>query len=114
MAAGVKPRVKMPERAAAGAVITIRTLISHRMESGQRRDAEGRLVPRSIIHRFRVVFVGADGGVQPVIDIDMGPGISTNPYFEFDTPLPGTGRFSFTWYDDDGAVYALDRDVQAE
>jgi len=51
MASGVKPRVKVPKKAAAGDVITIKTLISHKMESGQRKDKEGNVIPRSIINR---------------------------------------------------------------
>ena len=40
MAKGVKPRVKVPKSAAAGDVITIKTLISHKMESGVRKDGD--------------------------------------------------------------------------
>ena len=49
MASGVKPRVKVPKTAAAGEAITIKTLISHKMESGQRKDGDGNVIPRSII-----------------------------------------------------------------
>ncbi len=52
MAKGVKPRVKVPRKASAGDVITIKSLISHKMESGQRKDGDGNLIPRSIINRF--------------------------------------------------------------
>ena len=85
MASGVKPRVKVPKSAAAGEVITIKTLISHPMESGQRKDGDGNIIPRSIINRFTCEFNG-----QSVIDVTMEPAISTNPYFEFDAHSPGT------------------------
>lgn len=100
MASGVKPRVKVPKTASAGEVITIKTLISHPMESGQRKDADGNVIPRSIINRFVAEFNG-----ETVIDITMEPAISTNPYFEFDATVPATGEFTFTWYDDDGDIY---------
>ena len=45
MASGVKPRVKVPKSAAAGEAITIKTLISHKMESGQRKDNDGNIIP---------------------------------------------------------------------
>ena len=35
-----KPRVKVPKKAEAGEIITIKTLISHKMESGQRKKQE--------------------------------------------------------------------------
>lgn len=100
MAKGVKPRVKVPKSASAGDTITIKTLISHKMESGQRKDKEGNPIPRSIINRFTCEFNG-----QIVIDVKLEPAISTNPYFEFEAKVPEAGEFKFTWYDDDGSVY---------
>lgn len=100
MAKGVKPRVKVPKSAAAGEAITIKTLISHKMESGQRKDDDGNTIPRSIINRFT-----CDFNSQNVIDVKMEPAISTNPYFEFEALVPEAGEFTFTWYDDDGSVY---------
>jgi sulfur-oxidizing protein SoxZ len=100
MADGVKPRVKAPKKAAAGEVVTIKCLISHSMESGQRKDKDGNKIPRSIINRFTCEFNG-----KMVIDVAMEPAISTNPYFQFDATVPEAGEFKFTWYDDDGSVY---------
>ena len=56
MADGVKPRVRVPKTAAIGEEITIKTLISHKMESGQRKDGDGNVIPRSIINRFTADF----------------------------------------------------------
>ncbi|MEP2532568.1 thiosulfate oxidation carrier complex protein SoxZ [Shimia sp.] len=106
MASGVKPRVKVPKTAAAGDEITIKTLISHKMESGQRKDGDGNLIPRSIINRFVVDFNG-----QNVIDVTLEPAISTNPYFQFDATVPESGEFTFTWYDDDGDVYETTKKI---
>ncbi|MFU8776170.1 MAG: thiosulfate oxidation carrier complex protein SoxZ [Roseovarius sp.] len=100
MAKDVTPRVKVPKSAAAGEAISIKTLISHPMESGQRKDKEGNIIPRSIINRFTCEFNG-----QNVIDVTMEPAISTNPYIEFAAIVPEAGEFKFTWYDDDGSVY---------
>lgn len=104
MAENVKPRVRVPKTATKDEVITIKTLISHPMESGQRKDKDGNLIPRSIINRFTAEFNG-----QMVLDTTLEPAISTNPYLEFDAKVPETGEFKFTWYDDDGSVY---EDVQ--
>lgn len=106
MASGVKPRVKVPKTAAAGDAVTIKTLISHKMESGQRKDKEGNLIPRSIINRFTVEFNG-----QSVLDVTLEPAISTNPYFQFDATVPEAGEFAFTWYDDDGSVYDTTKSI---
>lgn len=106
MATGVKPRVKVPSSASAGEVIVIKTLISHPMESGQRKDSSGNPIPRSIINRFVCEFGG-----EVVIDVTMEPAISTNPYFEFEAKVPASGDFKFTWYDDDGSVYEETKSV---
>lgn len=106
MAENVKPRVRVPRSADAGEVITIKTLISHPMESGQRRDGDGNVIPRSIINRFTCEFNG-----QIVIDVTLEPAISTNPYFEFEAVVPESGTFEFTWYDDDGDVYTDTQEI---
>ena len=100
MGSDVKPRVKVPKSAAAGETVTIKTLISHKMKSGQRKDADGNKIPRSIINRFTCDFNG-----QNVIDVTLEPAISTNPYFESSAVVAEAGEFRFTWYDDDGSVY---------
>lgn len=107
MASGVKPRVKAPKKAAAGEVVTLKTLISHKMESGQRKNKDGSVIPRSIINRFTCEFNG-----KSVIDVTMEPAISTNPYFEFEAIVPEAGEFKFTWYDDDGSVYEDSKKVE--
>ncbi len=106
MAKGVKPRVRVPKKAAAGEIITIKTLISHTMESGQRKDADGNIIPRSIINRFTCDFNG-----QNVIDVTIEPAVSTNPFFEFEAKVPESGEFKFTWYDDDGSVYETSKPI---
>ncbi|MEP4038362.1 thiosulfate oxidation carrier complex protein SoxZ [Pseudophaeobacter sp.] len=106
MASGVKPRVKVPKKATPGGAITIKTLISHQMESGQRKDKEGNIIPRSIINRFTCEFNG-----QLVTDITIEPAVSTNPYFQFEAIVPEAGDFKFTWYDDDGSVYDATKSV---
>jgi len=106
MASGVKPRVKVPKTASAGEVVIIKSLISHKMESGQRKDKEGNIIPRSIINRFTVEFNG-----QSVLDMTMEPAISTNPYVQFEATVPEAGDFVFTWYDDDGSVYDTTKSV---
>ena len=100
MANDIAPRVKVPATAQAGEVISIKTLVKHQMETGQRKDADGNVIPRSIINRFVATFNG-----ETVVDVEMHPAIAVNPYFEFDAKVSEAGEFVFTWYDDDGSVY---------
>jgi sulfur-oxidizing protein SoxZ len=106
MAENVTPRVRVPRDASVGEVVSVRTLISHPMESGQRRGSDGELIPRSIINRFTCEFNG-----EMVIDVTIEPSVATNPYFQFDATVNETGTFAFTWYDDDGSVYTDAADI---
>jgi sulfur-oxidizing protein SoxZ len=102
-----KPRVKVPKTAKAGETIVIKTLISHEMESGQRKDKDGNVIPRKIINKFSCEFNG-----QPVFSCDIDPAISANPYFEFSAKLAESGTFKFTWVDDDGSVYTDEQSIE--
>jgi sulfur-oxidizing protein SoxZ len=102
-----KPRVKVPKSAKAGETVVIKTLISHQMESGQRKDKEGKVIPREIIHKFTCEFNG-----KPVFSCDMEPAISANPYFEFNAKVSESGKFKFTWEDDNGSVYTQEAAIE--
>jgi len=104
-----KPRIKVPKTASAGEVITIKTLISHEMESGQRKDKDGNPIPRQIINKFSCAFEG-----QTVFECDLDPAISANPYFEFNAKVPASGTFKFTWVDDDGSVYEAEAPIEVK
>lgn len=95
-----RPRVKVPKKAAKGDIITIKTLISHKMESGQRKDKKGNVIPRKIINKFDCTLNG-----KPVFSCDIEPAISANPYVEFSAKVEEAGDFVFTWTDDDGSKY---------
>jgi sulfur-oxidizing protein SoxZ len=92
-----RPRIKIPDSAKVGDLIEIKTLISHVMETGQRRDKDGKIIPRMIINSFVVTFDGKD-----VIRTELHPGMSANPYLSFFMKVPGPGEFEFTWIDDSG------------
>ncbi len=92
-----KPRIKLPDSAKVGDVIEIKTLISHVMETGQRKDKDGKTIPRNIIHTFSAKFAGKD-----VFTAKLQPGTSSNPFIQFYMRVPGPGDFEFTWQDDAG------------
>jgi len=94
------PRVRVPRKAQAGETIEIKTLISHPMESGQRKDAKGNPIPRKIINKFTAAFDG-----KTVFEAEWQPAISANPYQAFFYKAQKSGEFRFTWKDDDGSEY---------
>lgn len=101
-----KPRIKVPKTATAGEVITIKTLISHKMESGQRKGKDGKIIPRKIINKFSASFNGAE-----VFSADIGSAVSANPYIEFSSKVNESGTFKFIWTDDDGSEYTAEKNI---
>jgi sulfur-oxidizing protein SoxZ len=94
------PRVRLPANAKKDEIIEIKTLISHEMESGQRRDAAGNVIPRKIINKVTAAFNG-----KVFFEADWHPAISANPYQAFFYKASESGEFTFTWKDDDGSEY---------
>jgi sulfur-oxidizing protein SoxZ len=105
MAAPV-PRVRMPTSAKVGEVIEVKTLISHEMESGNRKDKDGKAIPRKIIKGFTASFNGKE-----IFKTDWHPAISANPYLSFFVKVSEAGTFTFAWTDDDGSVYKAEQQV---
>lgn len=100
MAEDIKPRIRVPSTAKKDEIIEIKTLISHPMESGQRKDSQGKTIPRKIVNKMTVTYNG-----KPVFEAKLEPAISANPYISFFVKATENGEFAFTWTDDDGSVY---------
>jgi sulfur-oxidizing protein SoxZ len=91
--------INLPKTVRKGEVIEIKTLISHPMETGQRRDPAGQPIPRDIIHSFSCAYNGVE-----VFRAELHPAISANPYIAFFTVATESGFLGFTWTDDQGNV----------
>ena len=101
-----KPRIKLPSSARKGDVIEIKTLIAHVMETGLRKDQDGKIIPRKIINKFTAEFNG-----KPVFSADIEPAVAANPYMQFTARVEESGTFRFTWVDDDGTVTTAEQDI---
>jgi sulfur-oxidizing protein SoxZ len=101
------PRVRLPGTIRAGEVIEVRTLITHNMETGQRRDAEGRVIPRDILARFVARFEG-----EVVFEAELHPAIAANPYIAFPFRAERAGRFEFVWTNDTGQERRLTTELR--
>ncbi|MCK6454421.1 MAG: thiosulfate oxidation carrier complex protein SoxZ [Alphaproteobacteria bacterium] len=95
-----EPRVKVPEKVKKGEVFEIKTLISHPMETGQRKDGDGKVIPRMIINKLVCRYNG-----EEVFAAELAPAISANPYLSFFTQATASGRLEFAWTDDAGRTY---------
>ncbi len=102
-----KPRIKVPKKASAGDIISIKTLVNHTMESGQRKDKEGNVIPRKILNKFACEFNG-----DTVFSADIDAAISSNPFLQFSARVAESGTFKFTWTDDDGSIIEAEKKIE--
>jgi sulfur-oxidizing protein SoxZ len=83
---------------ASGDKATVRVLMSHEMESGQRKDAAGKLVPAWFIQE-----VSASLNGKPVMSAEWGPAVSKNPFLQFAVKGAKAGdKVSVVWKDNKG------------
>ena len=101
-----KPRIRLPKQARKGEIIQIKTLISHSMENGQRRDGNGNIIPRKILNTFTCEFNGS-----LVFRCDLDTAVAENPYLAFAARMEESGAFRFTWQDDNGSTITADENI---
>jgi len=83
---------------ASGDKATVRVLMSHEMESGQRKDAAGKLVPAWFIQEVSATLNG-----KPVMSAEWGPSVSKNPFLQFTVKGAKAGdKLAVTWKDTKG------------
>ena len=98
--ADVKPRLKLDKKQAKpGELVEVKALVSHVMESGQRKDSAGNTIPRKILNKFTCTVNG-----KQVFSADFEPAISANPYIQFKFRAQESGPVVLTWVDDDGST----------
>jgi sulfur-oxidizing protein SoxZ len=100
------PRVKAPSTAAKGEVFQVKTLITHPMETGLRKDDAGNPIPRKIINSFTCRYNGA-----VVFSVDLHEAVAANPYMEFYARAGDSGTLEFTWQEDGGAVFTMQQSL---
>jgi sulfur-oxidizing protein SoxZ len=97
--ADVKPRIKLDKKEAKkGDLVEVKALVSHIMETGQRKDSAGNTIPRKILNKFICTVNG-----KQVFAADFEPAISANPFIQFMFKAQESGPVVLTWTDDDGS-----------
>ncbi len=85
---------------ASGDKATVRVLMSHEMESGQRKDAAGKIVPAWFIQEITASHNG-----KVVMTSEWGPAVSKNPFLQFSVKGAKAGdKVSIKWVDNRGAT----------
>jgi sulfur-oxidizing protein SoxZ len=92
-------RVQVPPSVKRGDVLEVRVIVQHPMETGFRRDMNGREIPLNIVDRLACTYGGRE-----VFRVEPGSGIAANPYFVFPVVATASGELAVEWSDDRGAT----------
>ncbi|MCC6608351.1 MAG: thiosulfate oxidation carrier complex protein SoxZ [Burkholderiales bacterium] len=81
-----------------GDIADVRVLMAHPMETGQRKDAAGKVIPAHFIKEIRAELNG-----KVVWTADISQAVSRNPVFAFKVKgAKGGDKLRITWEDNTG------------
>ena len=76
----------------------VKVLMSHEMETGQRKDSAGKVIPAWFIQE-----VSATHNGKPVLSAQWGPSVSKNPFLQFTLKGAKAGdKVAVSWLDNKG------------
>ena len=82
----------------AGDTTEVKVLMSHEMETGQRKDAQGKTIPA-----WHIETVTATYGGRTVLSAQWGPAVAKNPFLAFRFKGGAKGeKVQITWVDNKG------------
>ncbi|NBT35178.1 MAG: thiosulfate oxidation carrier complex protein SoxZ [Betaproteobacteria bacterium] len=82
----------------AGDAADVRVLMAHEMETGQRKGADGQIVPAWFIQEVTATLNG-----KTVLTAQWGPAVSKNPYLQFKVKGAKVGdKVALSWKDNKG------------
>jgi sulfur-oxidizing protein SoxZ len=82
----------------AGDTTEVKVLMSHEMETGQRKDAQGKVIPAWFIQTVKATWNG-----KTVLSAQWGTAISKNPFLSFKFKGGAKGdKIQITWVDSRG------------
>ena len=105
----VRVLINVPKQVKRDEPFDVKLLISHPMESGQRRDDMGQPIPRDIINSFVCTYNGAE-----VLRAELFPAIAANPFLSFAVVAHESGKLAMTFTDDHGTVQTETADIVVE
>jgi sulfur-oxidizing protein SoxZ len=93
-------RIRVPNRIAKGEVIVVNAIISHPMDTGFFRTAEGQPIPAYFIRSVVVTY-----GEQEVARFEWTSGVSRDPIISFTLKADREAPLAMVWTDNKGGVF---------
>lgn len=93
-------RIKVPERISRGDLITINSIVSHPMDTGFFRNADGDPIPAYFIEQVLVTYGGDE-----VARFEWTSGVSRDPVVSFTLRAEKEAPLTMVWTDNKGATF---------
>jgi sulfur-oxidizing protein SoxZ len=100
-------RIRIPDRIARGDLITVNAIVSHPMDTGFFRTAEGQPIPAFFIKDVVVTY-----GDREIARFEWTSGVSKDPIVSFTLRADREAPLAIVWTDNKGGVYRQSVDVR--
>jgi sulfur-oxidizing protein SoxZ len=100
-------RIRVPDRVGRGELIMVNAIISHPMDTGFFRDADGKPIPAYFIKDVVVTY-----GEQEVARFMWTSGISRDPIVSFSLRADREAPLTISWTDNRGGVFRQSADIK--
>ena len=100
-------RIRVPERAKPGEVITVRVLVTHPMEMMQFQGGKPVNKNYSFIHKVEATYNG-----RKVFEAETTQAVSQNPLFSFQVKVNEPGQVRVVFHDTEGKTYSGQAEIK--
>ncbi len=100
-------RIRVPEKAKAGEVVTVRVLVTHPMETLQMQGGKPVVKNYNFIHKVEATYNG-----KPVFGAETTQAVSQNPLFVFPIKVTEPGVVKVTFHDTEGKTYTGQAEIK--
>src|SRR3954464_15019955 len=100
-------RIKIPDRISRGDVIVVNSIISHPMDTGFFRNAEGAPIPAYFIKDVLVTYGGDE-----VARFEWTSGVSRDPVVSFTLKADKEALLTMVWTDNKGSTFSKTVDIR--
>src|SRR5918994_6522421 len=100
-------RIRVPDQIKRGDLITVNAIVSHPMDTGFFRTAEGEVIPAYFIKDVVVTY-----GNQEVARFVWTSGISRDPIVSFTLKVDREAPVTMIWTDNKGGVFRQSADIK--
>ncbi len=100
-------RIRVPEKAKAGDVVTVRVLITHPMETMQFKDGKPVVKNYNFINKVEATYNG-----KMVFEAETTQAVSQNPLFAFPVKVDAPGLVRVIFHDTEGKTYTGEAQIK--